>query len=165
METTCSQKKKNKGFSMVELIIVIAIMAVLAGALAPALIKYIEKSRRTVDIGSADELQAALQRVLARTEFPPANGQTIIILNESTTYSDPATSVKDELCIELDGHIPEVKSFKGYYWYIIYDGNYGSVPEVHLTDSATGSPKYELYPDNTDFAEMVDKRQNNNNNN
>ena len=32
---------QNEGFSLVELIIVIAIMAILAGALAPALIKYI----------------------------------------------------------------------------------------------------------------------------
>lgn len=36
---------KNSGFSLVELIIVIAIMAILAGALAPALIKYVKKSR------------------------------------------------------------------------------------------------------------------------
>ena len=31
-------KKNNKGFSLVELIIVIAIMAILAGALAPCLL-------------------------------------------------------------------------------------------------------------------------------
>ena len=36
----------NEGFSLVELIIVIAIMAILAAALAPQLIKYIDNSRR-----------------------------------------------------------------------------------------------------------------------
>lgn len=35
----------NKGFSLVELIIVIAIMAILAGAIAPSVIRYIRKAR------------------------------------------------------------------------------------------------------------------------
>ena len=35
--------KNEKGFSLVELIVVIAIMAVLVGIIAPQLIKYIEK--------------------------------------------------------------------------------------------------------------------------
>ncbi|MDF2801615.1 MAG: prepilin-type N-terminal cleavage/methylation domain, partial [Anaerocolumna sp.] len=39
------KKSNNKGFSLVELIIVIAIMAILSGALAPQLIKYLDKSR------------------------------------------------------------------------------------------------------------------------
>lgn len=163
MNRAFSHKRTNTGFSMVELIIIIAIMAIIAGALAPALIKYIEKSRRSVDLQSADSLQAALQRTLAQSEFPAPNGQLVIILNETTTFNDPATCIEDELCIELDGKIPAVKSFSGYYWYIVYDANYGSVPEVHLTDSASGSPIYELYPDNTAFAEMQDKQNNNGN--
>ena len=36
----------NKGFSLVELIIVIAIMAVLVGVLAPQFLKYVEQSRK-----------------------------------------------------------------------------------------------------------------------
>lgn len=61
-------KKNNKGFSLVELIIVIAIMAILAGALAPALIKYINKSRRSTDIQNADSLRTAVQTALSNPE-------------------------------------------------------------------------------------------------
>ena len=39
----------NKGFSLVELIIVIAIMAVLTALLAPQFLKYVEKSREARD--------------------------------------------------------------------------------------------------------------------
>ena len=61
-------KKNNKGFSLVELIIVIAIMAILAGALAPALIKYINKSRRSTDIQNADSLRTAIQTALSNPD-------------------------------------------------------------------------------------------------
>ena len=62
-------KKNNKGFSLVELIIVIAIMAILAGALAPALIKYINKSRRSADISNADTIRTACQTAMSY-EYP-----------------------------------------------------------------------------------------------
>ena len=39
------KSKKHAGYSMVELIIVITIMAILAAALAPVLIKYVKKAR------------------------------------------------------------------------------------------------------------------------
>lgn len=52
-------KKNNKGFSLVELIIVIAIMAVLIGVLAPQFAKYIEQSRRSKDAQAASSLQTA----------------------------------------------------------------------------------------------------------
>lgn len=55
------KKMNNKGFSMVELIIVIAIMAILAGALAPTLIKYVNKSRMSSDVSNAQQIASALQ--------------------------------------------------------------------------------------------------------
>ncbi len=43
------KKANNQGFSLVELIIVIAIMAVLVGVLAPQFIRYVERSRTQKD--------------------------------------------------------------------------------------------------------------------
>ena len=54
-----NNKLNNKGFSLVELIIVIAIMAILAAALAPQLIKYIEKSRISSDKTEAASVKSA----------------------------------------------------------------------------------------------------------
>ena len=46
----------NKGFSLVELIIVVAIMAVLIGVLAPQYLRYVERSRLQRDNTSMGEL-------------------------------------------------------------------------------------------------------------
>lgn len=51
---------KNKGFSLVELIIVIAIMAILVAIMAPVLLRYIEKSRISADMKMLDSIYVAL---------------------------------------------------------------------------------------------------------
>lgn len=54
-------KKDNKGFSLIELIIVIAIMAVLVAIIAPNLTKYLSKSKRNTDLHNAAELAEMIQ--------------------------------------------------------------------------------------------------------
>ena len=61
--------KKNKGFSLVELIIVIAIMAILAAAIAPALIRYIDKSRRADDVTAAGTINSSMTAALANEDI------------------------------------------------------------------------------------------------
>ena len=81
-------KKNNKGFSLVELIIVIAIMAVLLGLLAPQFIKYVEQSRRSKDIQNADMLREAF---LADIADAHTTGSNTIQVTYSNTAQLPDT--------------------------------------------------------------------------
>lgn len=89
------KKMNNKGFSMVELIIVIAIMAILAAALAPALIKYINKSRLSTDISTGTSIASAIQTALSNESAYDdcATIATPTIFNSTTFTGDMATEV------------------------------------------------------------------------
>ena len=56
---------ENKGFSLVELIVVIAIMAVMAAVLAPSLLGYVERSRAQKDDSAMGELTNSIKLALA----------------------------------------------------------------------------------------------------
>ena len=58
-------KAKCKGFSLMELVVTIAIMAVLAAVLAPALIHYVEDSRAAKDDHAMQEVVNAMNVALA----------------------------------------------------------------------------------------------------
>jgi prepilin-type N-terminal cleavage/methylation domain-containing protein len=59
------KKMNNKGFSLVELIIVVAIMAVLIGVLAPAYLQYVEKSKKTADCSAVGSVMDAIEIIAA----------------------------------------------------------------------------------------------------
>lgn len=70
------KKTNNKGFSLVELIIVIAIMAILVGVLAPQYLKYVEKSRVSADKDQLDSFYTACTTAAADPDLTgvPAYG-------------------------------------------------------------------------------------------
>ncbi len=79
-------QKNNKGFSLVELIVVVAIMAVLMGILVPTLVKNVEKSKKQKDASAIEEIRSTMVTTLA-----------------DPTYSDiEATIVYDGTTIDVD---------------------------------------------------------------
>ena len=74
------KKKNNKGFSLVELIVVIAIMAVLMVVLAPAMLRYVEKTRVQKDDSATSEVANALELALAQEDiYAEAGGKTVVV--------------------------------------------------------------------------------------
>lgn len=61
-------EKNNKGFSLIEIIIVIAIMAILVGVSAPILIRQIEKTNVSSDIQLCDTIHTAVTYAIVDTK-------------------------------------------------------------------------------------------------
>lgn len=86
------KKTNNQGFSLVELIIVIAIMAILVGVLAPQFIKYVEKTRAQKDASAIEEVRNATEVALSEeavyNEITGATmPYTITLTDRSVVYS------------------------------------------------------------------------------
>lgn len=104
-----TQKKLgNKGFSLVELIVVIAIMAVLVGVLAPTLIRNVEKSRESKDAQNIEQIKSALEVVLqdetVYIEVLPSSGNsTLVTLSSGADAAvSGGTNFKAELASTMD---------------------------------------------------------------
>ncbi len=72
--TAMKKKKNRKGFSLVELIVVLVIMAILAAALVPTLIGYIKQTRESNAKNEASMVVQAAQTISSGA-FASADGK------------------------------------------------------------------------------------------
>lgn len=96
-------KKNNKGFTLVELIVVIAIIGVLAAVLVPQYIQYVEKSRIGVDESYLSEIAHVAELTAASSEAVNGVACTITVVPAgtisvaTTTPTTAGTTLKAEL--------------------------------------------------------------------
>ena len=58
-------KMNNKGFTLVELIVVLVILAILAAILVPTLLGYIDRAKKEKDFSTAQTIRVAYQSAIA----------------------------------------------------------------------------------------------------
>ncbi|MBN1056616.1 prepilin-type N-terminal cleavage/methylation domain-containing protein [Clostridium botulinum] len=103
-------KKKKKGFTLVELIIVIAIIAILAAIAIPKFGNISKDANAKADIATAKNLHSIASTLIADGTVTPPIGDT-------------ATDVTSEVSAKVDGPIPAPKAIKDKTFVVTVDKN------------------------------------------
>lgn len=90
-------RKDNKGFSLVELIIVIAIMVALVAMLAPQFVKYVQKSRDATVSDAAENVFSMVKSEAALNNIAVDAGETGYVIVQCAGGNGPITVTNNNI--------------------------------------------------------------------
>ena len=122
------RKLNNKGFSLVELIIVIAIMVILVVVFAPQYLRFVNNSRISTDVQTAANVVTAVEANIAEGNTP---------FGSTSNVDRTAFASIDDL-----NTLPACR-MTGYH-FVVNGNDATGVDHVNVTD---GTHTYEVYPD------------------
>lgn len=136
------ESNKNGGFSLVEMIVVVLIMGVIAVALAPQVMKWVDKAKESADFQAKDELLSTAQIALAeyesRAQAPALQDETYNITSAGVTVADGTdnnTGMVALLESYMQGEYPAVKEEDGK----VFQIQMQAVGRKILIDTVTGT--------------------------
>ncbi len=100
------------------MIVVISIMAILIGVLAPAYLRYVEKSRKQRDDTAADELKHAAEIVVFSGEYAISTGTVLVTFDKANgivVQNDPLGNALQTELTGLFGKLSDVKPESKFY--------------------------------------------------
>lgn len=140
-----SKRKNNKGFSLVELIIVIAIMAILVGVLAPQFAKYLGKSKTATDIQNAQQMASAISAQFAE-DATKSTDKVLPEVDADARYNVTDGAEAGDTTVQgVIGGKAQVKEGSNNKFFVTWDAN-GKVTVYVGKDNKTTTT---LYPDVT----------------
>lgn len=110
-------QKRNRGFSLVEMIVVVAIMVVMVGLLVPAYLSYIEKTRTGIDEKAADDIRSATETLVLSGTYEVTQEVLVTFSKDGIQVSDVpyAAALEAELKAifpDFESVVPVSKKYK-----------------------------------------------------
>lgn len=127
-------KKSNMGFTLLEMVIVVGILAFLLSLLAPEYIRHVERGQRSADLTNAEEVARQLQVYITENEVGDREIDEGVSLGYSPVFPP-------------DIAVPKVKYLPGQMYYYRYDPVLRQVQIAIDAANHVPSEAHQVYPD------------------
>ena len=148
--------RHDNGITIVEMIIVMAIVIIVIGMIVPTVVRQIDKSKKLVDVNTSEKMKDAIEMILVLN--PDADSHylhqhTKVIWHEKSLIKGDKYFYQS--LIEAMGKVPVSKYDDDLYWVVSYGDE---LDYIFLVEDPSDKEGYMLYPEYTDYYKETEKQ-------